>query len=111
MKIHYVLTAFSPAMIGTAATVHIKIIPIEEARKLVDSDTRILASRTTHERLAKSQFPGAGGELTRFAQLSPGTNAIHLHYRGPMIPDDGTLPIGGMVTCYLMEAEEYLTPE
>lgn len=110
MKIHFVLTAFSPAMFGTAATTHLKIIPIEEARELVDEHTKIMATRVTHERLAKGQFPKAGGDTTRYAQMTPGCNAIHLHYRGPMIPDSGELPVGGMVTCYLIETEEYQTP-
>lgn len=111
MKINYILTAFSPAMFGEAATTHIKLISIEDARKLVTSDTRIMATRVTHERLARNQFPTAGDEVTRYANLKPGINAIHLHYRGPMIPDDGQIPIGGMVSAYLIEVEDYVAPE
>lgn len=111
MKINYILTAFSPAMFGEAATAHVKLISIEEARALVSSDTRIMATRVTHERLARNQFPNAGDEVTRYANLKPGTNAIHLQYRGPMIPDDGSLPVGGVVSAYLIEVEEYVLPE
>lgn len=111
MKINYILTAFSPAMFGEAATAHIKLIPLEEARQLVSSETRIMATRVSHERLARNQFPAANEDLARYANLKPGTNAIHLHYRGPMIADDGTLPVGGVVSAYLIEVEDYVAPE
>jgi hypothetical protein len=39
--------------------------------------------------------------------LKPGTQAIHLHYRGPQVPDDGHMPSSGMVTLYLIEVEDY----
>lgn len=77
-------------------------------RVLIHSDQ---GSQFTHERLARNQFPTAGDEVTRYANLKPGTNAIHLHYRGPMIPDDGQIPIGGMVSAYLIEVEDYVAPE
>ena len=107
MKINYVLTTFSPAMFGEAATSHIKIIPHEEAKRLIDSDTKIVATRVSHERLAKAQFPGASEEVSRYAMLKPGVCAIHLHYRGPQVPDSGEMPAGAMVTFYLIETEEY----
>jgi hypothetical protein len=30
-----------------------------------------------------------------------------MHYRGPNVGDEGQMPIGGMVTFYLIEVEEY----
>lgn len=39
--------------------------------------------------------------------LKAGSSAIHLHYRGPQVPESGEMPVGGMVTCYLVEVEEY----
>lgn len=107
MKINYILTTFSPAMFGEGATCHIRAIAQDEARKLVNEETRIVATRVSHERLAKNQFPEASGETARYAMLKPGTNAIHLHYRGPQVPDTGEMPLSGMVTFYLVEATEY----
>jgi hypothetical protein len=107
MKINYVLTTFSPAMFGTGATVHIRPIDLAEAQSLVDEDTKISATRVSHDRLARLNFPGAAEETTRYAQLKPGANAVHIHYRGPQVPDSGEIPVGGMVTFYLIEADEY----
>lgn len=109
--VDYVLTTFSPAMFGTGATVHIKPITLEEARKLVDAETKISATRVSHERLARIQFPDVHEETARYAQLKPGTTAIHLHYRGPQVPDSGEMPIGSSVNFYLIEAEEYQDTE
>ena len=39
--------------------------------------------------------------------LKPGIPAIHLLYRGPQVGDDGRVRVGGMVTFYLIEAEDY----
>jgi hypothetical protein len=78
-KINYVLTTFSPAMFGEAATSHICIISKEEAEGLVSDATKIVAIRPSHERLAKTHFPYASGETSRYAMLKPGVNAIHLH--------------------------------
>ncbi len=39
--------------------------------------------------------------------LKPGTSAVHIHYRGPQVPESGEMPVGGMITIYLIEAEEY----
>jgi len=94
-------------MFGEKATAHIRIVTAEEAASLVDENTRIVATRVSHERLARTQFPGASEETARYAMLKPGTNAIHLHYRGPQVPESGEMPIGGMVTHYLIETEEY----
>jgi hypothetical protein len=107
MKINYVLTTFSPAMFGEAASAHIRIISKDEAGSLVDEGTKIVATRTSHERLARNQFPHAGEETARYAMLKPGVNSIHLHYRGPQVPDSGDVPLGGMVTFYLIETTEY----
>lgn len=107
MKINYVLTTFSPAMFGEGATAHIKVITKEEAQSLIGDETRVVATRPSHERLARNQFPGVSEETARYAMLKPGTNAIHLHYRGPQVPEDGTMPAGSMVTFYLVETEDY----
>src|ERR1700712_3317235 len=111
MKIDYVLTAFSLTMFGNGATAHIKVLAMEEARSLVGKDTKILAPRVSHERFAKRQIPEAAGGFTRYAELSPGVNAIHLHYRGPQLPEDGQLPSGAAVTAYLIEVEDYHEPD
>jgi hypothetical protein len=108
MQADYVLTTFSPAMFGAGATAHIKIVPAEEAQRLVGDQTKIVATRVSHERLARRQLPGASPEVSRYAALTAGTTSIHLHYRGPtMIGEDGELPVGAMVTFYLIEAEPY----
>jgi hypothetical protein len=111
MTIDYVLTAFSLTMFGKGATAHIKALPIEEARSLVGKDTKILAPRVSHERFAKLQIPEATGGFTRYVELSPGVNVIHLHYRGPQLAEDGHLPSGGAVTAYLIEVEDYHEPD
>lgn len=110
MKIDYILTAFSPAMFGAGMTVHIKPIPMEEAQSLISQQTRIMATRVSHERLARIQFREAG-DLTRYADLKPGMNAIHLHYRGGQISDSGEMPADAIVTPYLIETEPYVEAE
>jgi hypothetical protein len=110
-RVDYILTTFSPAMFGQGATVHIRPISLEEARKLVSEDTRVSATRVSHDRLARLQFPGLHEETARFAALRPGTTAIHLHYRGPQVPDNGEVPLGASVNFYLIEAEEYQDSE
>src|SRR5688500_16259297 len=111
MQADYVLTTFSPAMFGTGATAHIKIIESGEAQQVVGDQTKIVATRVSHERLARRQLPAVAAEVARYAILAPGTTSVHLHYRGPMIGDDGQLPVGGMVTFYLIEVEDYQQPE
>jgi hypothetical protein len=111
MKIDYILTAFSPAMFGEGATVHIKAIHTDEAQGLASAVTKIVATRVSHDRLARNTFPNVSDEVTRYANLRPGTNAIHLHYRGPQVPEDGRLPIGAAITCYLVEVEDYQDKE
>lgn len=107
MKINYILTTFSPAMFGDAASVHIKLIGEEEARRLVTEDTKIVATRGTHERLARIQFPHASQEFSRYASLRDGVNAIIIHYRGPPLSDSGDLPPSAVVSFYLVEVETY----
>lgn len=111
MTSDYILTTFSPAMFGEGASVLIRVLAFEEASSLVTTETRVVTTRPSHERLAKNQFPSALGETARYAQLKPGVNAIHLHYRGPEVPDSGELPIGSMVTFYLVETEAYHSAE
>lgn len=111
MNIDYILTALSPAMFGERATVHIKAITVDDAAKGVNRNTKIMATRVTHERLARGQFPHADQTATRYASLTPGTTALHLLYRGPPVPDSGELPIGGALTPYLIEVEEYQEQE
>jgi hypothetical protein len=71
-NVDYVLTTFSPAMFGEKASAHIRIVPNEEARALIGKETRVVATRTSHERLAKSQFTGISEETARYAMLKPG---------------------------------------
>jgi hypothetical protein len=94
-------------MFGEGATAHIKIITADEAKSRVGETTRIVATRVSHDRLARNQLQGAHVETARYAQLTPGICAIHMHYRGPNVGDEGQMPIGGMVTFYLIEVEEY----
>lgn len=93
-------------MFGVKSTAHIRIVDQQEAARLVDKDTKIVATRTTHERLARSQMPQAV-ETARYAELRPGRSAIHLQYKGPPIADDGNLPLGGHITYFLIEVEDY----
>jgi hypothetical protein len=110
-RVDYILTTFSPAMFGTGATVHIKPMTLDEARKLVNAETRVSATRVSHDRLARMQFPDAHPETARYAQLKLGTTAIHMHYRGPQVPDSGEMPLGSSVNFYLIEAEDYQNSE
>lgn len=107
MHADYILTTFSPAMFGERATAHIKVIQKAEAEGYIDQHTKIVATRVSHDRLARNQLPGANDETARYAMLKPGVTAIHMHYRGPQIGDDGKLPLSGMCTFYLIEVEEY----
>ena len=50
---------------------------------------------------------GAAEETARYATLKGGVTALHLHYRGPQVGEDGRMPTGGMVTYYLVEVDEY----
>jgi hypothetical protein len=98
-------------MFGEGATAHIKIVSQEEAQSRVNEHTKVVATRVSHDRLARTQLNGPADETARYAQLKPGVTAIHLHYRGPQIADDGRMPLGGMCTFYLIEVEEYQEQE
>ena len=74
---------------------------------MIDSNTKIVATRVSHDRLARNQLEGMAEETARYATLKDGASAIHLHYRGPQVGEDGRLPTGGMVTYYLVEVDEY----
>ena len=78
-----VLTAFSPAMFGEGATAHIKIVDAATAQSLIGKNTKFVATRVSHDRLARTQLLGAEDETARYAILKGGVAALHLHYRGP----------------------------
>lgn len=107
MKINFILTSFSPGMVGEKGTMHIRAIQMHEAQALVDEDTKILATRIPHERLARGLFPKVSSELARFVSLREGVNALFLQYKGPQLGEDGKIPFGAVVTPYLIEVEEY----
>ena len=67
-------------MFGEKATAHIKIISPDEAQGLVDQTTKVVATRVSHDRLARTQLPGAAEETARYAMLKEGVSALHLHY-------------------------------
>ena len=94
-------------MFGEKASAYVRIVRAGEAQQLVGAATKVVATRISHEKLARNQFPHANLETARYAMLKPGTSAVHLQYRGPQVPDSGDMPIGGMVTFYLIEVEEY----
>lgn len=83
MPVDYVLTTFTPAMFGEGATAHIKIVEAAETQSLVDRNTRIVATRVSHDRLARNQLKGMAQDTARYATLKGGVTAIHIHYRGP----------------------------
>jgi hypothetical protein len=105
----YVLTTFSPTMFGDRASVHLQTVPQDVATTLVNDQTQIVATRPSHENLARDVF----GDLrtTRYADMVPEKSAILIHYRGAPISDNGQVPDGGTVTYYLIESEEYLELE
>ena len=67
MSVDYVLTTFSPAMFGEGATAHIKIVDAANAQSLIDKNTKIVATRVGHDRLARNQLTGMAGETARYA--------------------------------------------
>lgn len=107
MKINFILTNFSPAMVGEKASLHIRALQVHEAQALVDGNTKILATRIPHERLARGMFPNADPELARFVSLKDGVNALFLQYKGPQLGEDGKIPFGATVIPYLIEVENY----
>lgn len=109
LNIDYVLTTYSPTMFGESASIHQKTITVDEAKAIMGENTQIVATRPSHENLAKRMF----GDLrtTRYADMSPEKTAVFIHYRGAPIDDDGIPPEGSTVTLYLIESETYLEPE
>lgn len=105
--VDYVPTTFLPVMFDEEATAHIKIVESAEAQSLVDETTKVLANPPGHERLVRNQLLNLQMETAGYAMLKPGVPAIHLHYRGPQVGDDGRLAISGMVTFNLIEIQEY----
>jgi len=109
MRISYILTTFSPAMFGDKASIHLKTISVDEAKQIIDDKTEIVATRASHENLAKNIFGIT--RTARFADMRPEKEAILIHYRGPAVSDDGLTPATGVVTLYLIESENYLEAE
>jgi hypothetical protein len=107
VKANYLLTAFSPLMFGERATVHIRVIDHEKAAELVDGRTRLLATRPDHQLLAEQQFGHHNMEVVRYSNLKSGMVAVHMHYRGPTVDNNTTLPFNSTVTYSLIEIEEY----
>lgn len=110
MNIHYILTMFSPAMVGDAASIHIRRLSLSQAQELITDTSQIVANRISHELLARKLFPNAHPEVGRFANLKPGVNVLHIHYRGAPLDDSGIIPPDSTITIYLIETEEYLQP-
>lgn len=105
MPVNYILTTFSPTMFGESASIFMRTVPKKEAKELIGSETQIVATRESHENLAKNLF--GPYRVIRSADLSPDRSAILIHYRGPPVQDDGHTPKGAVLTYYLIEVEEY----
>jgi hypothetical protein len=73
----HILTTFSSAMFGTGAAAHIKPITLQEARKLGDAETRVSATRVSHDRLARIKFPNVHEDTARYAQFKSGSLRSH----------------------------------
>lgn len=110
MPADFLLTTFSPSMFGEKATVHIRLVDTDEAKSLVGPNTVAVASRVSHEQLVKRQLDAATTRTQRFVTMMPGQSGVAIHYRGPAVPDDGTLPAGGAVNFYHIEVEDYQEP-
>lgn len=109
LPVDYVLTTYSVTMFGPKASIHQQEVTIETAKCLLGVGTQIVATRASHENMAKHLF----GDLktTRFADMAPDKSAIVIHYRGAPIDDTGVVPDGSTVTLYLVESEEYQEAE
>lgn len=105
LPVTFVLTAFSITMFGSKASIHMEEVSLETAKCLLGPATQIVATRPSHENMAKQLFGDM--RVTRFADMTEGTTALVLHYRGAPIDDTGTVPEGGVVTVYLVEADSY----
>jgi hypothetical protein len=109
MPLKYLLTTFSLTMFGDSASLYIKTISEDEAKGMVGPNTQIVATRPSHENMAKNLFGSL--RTTRFADMAPDSSALAIHYRGPPIGDDGVVPEGSTITYYLIESEEYAEEE
>jgi hypothetical protein len=109
MKVDYILTTFSPTMVGEGASVYMKTVSKEDAKELIDETTQIVSKRESHENMARNLF--GDRRNINFADLGPGKSAILIHYRGAPVPENGHTPKGGIVTLYLIEVEEYESSE
>ena len=106
---HYILTTTSLTMFGEKSTAHIKIVSEREALERIGPETQIVATRESHENMAKGLF--GDRRVVRQADLGPERSAICLIYRGPPVPDNGTVPKGAKIVYYLVEVEEYYEDE
>ena len=107
--VDYILTTFSPTMFGSAASVYIREVEADVAKKAMNGETPVVANRDSHRNMAANLFGNRPN--VRYADMQPGKSAIIIHYRGPAVPDDGTIPDEGSVSFYHIESEEYLDPE
>lgn len=107
--VEVILTTYSVTMFGPKASIHQQEIDEATMLSLIGPDTQIVATRQSHESMAKQLC----GDLpvTRFADMSPDSSAIAIHYRGAPISETGQLADGGVVTYYLIESEDYLEEE
>lgn len=96
-------------MFGGEATAHIKIVSEREALERIGPETQIVATRESHENMAKGLF--GDRRVVRQADLGPEKSAICLIYRGPPVPDNGVVPKGATIKYYLIEVEEYYEDE
>lgn len=104
--VDYVLTVYSPGMLGESATTHCKSIPLAAAKSLITNQTKVLATKPFHEQMARKNFPFSG-ETIRNVNLLPGSTAVHVLYKGPPLGPDGEIPEGGFLRAYLLEVDEY----
>lgn len=106
-NVDYILTTFSPTMFGGRASIHIETLDKDNAAAFVGEDTAIVATRASHENMAKNLF-GDAQPVTRFADCRPGRSALVIHYRGSQVPDDGTIPADGVVTIFRVDVEDFI---
>lgn len=104
-RVDYILTTFSPTMFGESASIYLKTIDKDDAKGRIGVDTQIVATRESHENMARNLF--GDHRTVRHADLAPGRSAVIIHYRGPPVGDDGHTPKGATLTYYLVEVEEY----
>ena len=110
LPVEYILTTFSVSMFGPKASIHLQELTLEAAKCLLGMNTKIVATRNTHEALAKRTF-GEAIEVVRFADMTPDHSAIVMHYRGAALKDDEAVPEGSTITYYLVESEDFIEEE